>query len=238
MKIAKAVLALVVAGVCPVVADVPRDLAQAVRESYIFRTVLYGNVDVSATSGAVTLTGTVPDEKYRWLAEDTARATPGVTTVVNQVAVRPTVAEKSDEWIRLQFNNKLLLSRHLGPADIRASVQNGIITLEGTTADLVQKYLAEIFAKQIPGVTEVRNNLAADKLSSGHIDDPSLKGLVTFALRTHSPAQVQNIEVVPRDGEVTLNGTVPSALHKDIVTSLAESLPGVKEVTNNLATPS
>ncbi len=54
-----------------------------------------------ANEGVVTLTGTVGDGDLKALAEDTVSNLPGVTRVVDQIALDPALAEHSDRWIAI-----------------------------------------------------------------------------------------------------------------------------------------
>ena len=68
----------------PSAMDISSDIRRALHRSWSFSK---DNVLVSAMGGAVRLTGTVPTLDDRFVAADTAWCAPGVTSVVNDIAV-------------------------------------------------------------------------------------------------------------------------------------------------------
>jgi osmotically-inducible protein OsmY len=68
----------------PNATDISADIKRALHRSWSF---YQDNVSVSATGGAVRLTGTVPTFDDKWVAASTAWRAPGVTGVENNIAV-------------------------------------------------------------------------------------------------------------------------------------------------------
>ena len=105
--------------------------------------------------------------------------------------------------------------------------------------------LAGIYAKETPGVKEVRNDLkvpegatTAPVKTVGTVDDPSLRALVKFTLRSHQSTANLQPKITARDAHVTLEGEARSTPMKNFIGLLAETLRGVDRVTNNLSTTS
>ncbi len=63
----------------------------------------------------------------------------------------------------------------------------------------------------------------------------ALSRKVYAALAQHKEIDAGNISVVARDGTLTLSGTVQEARQIDAVAAIAQSVPGVRAVTNRLA---
>ena len=92
---------------------------------------------------------------------------PGVTRVVNRIEVMP--LSGFDDQIRASayrtiFNTGGLYRYALGGnPSLHIIVNNGRLTLEGVVADEMDKRLAYMAARQVPGVFSVTNNLRTDR---------------------------------------------------------------------------
>lgn len=69
--------------------EMDRKIEDAAKASYNYQTVLEDHVRVKAHEGVVTLTGTVQDKDDKALAEDTVKNLPGVTSVKNEITIKP-----------------------------------------------------------------------------------------------------------------------------------------------------
>src|ERR1700722_3522093 len=74
-------------------------IVDAAKNSYNYLTVLSNHVKVKSDDGVVPLSGTVPDNDQKALAEDTVKNLPGVVSVVNNIKVESEPAEHSDAWL-------------------------------------------------------------------------------------------------------------------------------------------
>jgi len=217
------------------------DIEREINSSYVYRAALSETVTVSAQNGAVTLVGSVPNENFKALAADVAGAVPGAGRVDNRLSVQAPAAEGSDAAIKTALQSRFLLGRNIGAAGIRIAVAQGVVTLTGTADNLVEMNLAGIYAKETPGVKDVRNELkvsdgatSAPVKTVGTVDDASLLALVKFALRSHQSTASLQPKVVAKDAQVTIEGEARSTPMKNFIGLLAETLRGVDRVTNNL----
>lgn len=219
-------------------ADVDRKIEAAAKASYNYRTVLEDNVKVKARDGVVTLTGSVPDPDHRVLAEDTVNNLPGVVQVDNQIKVVPPAPEHSDGWIATKIRTRLLLKGNVSAIDTTVEVKGGVVTLTGPAATMAQKELTTAYVKEIEGVKSVNNLLvvpavpADPRTFSDKIDDASITAQVKYALLTHKSTSALKTNVTTRDGLVSIKGEASSSAERDLVTHLAESVRGVKVVSN------
>jgi hyperosmotically inducible periplasmic protein len=217
-----------------------RKIEDAARASYNYRTVLENHVTVTANDGAVTLTGTVGDRDLKNLAEDTVSNLPGVTGVDNQIVLDPNLAEHSDGWIALKVRTQLLVRSNVSVANTKVSVQDGVVTLTGTADNLAQKELTGEYAKDIDWVKSVQNDIVVDAAPSNtqtmgeKIDDTSITTQVKYALLSHRSTSALKTGVTTMDGVVAVTGVADSAAEKSLVSKLAESIRGVKSVTNDM----
>jgi len=233
-------------------ADTDSQIESAAKASYNYRTVLQDHVQIKAHNGVVTLTGTVADSDQKALAENTVRNIPGVLSVDNQIKIG-NADQGSDDWIALKLRSKLLLKGNVSSANTHVEVKDGVVTLTGTADNTAQKELTEVYAKEITGVKSVRNQLQVMDISAKNtsasdsrestrqsrttgevIDDSAITSKVKYALLSHHSTSALKTDVQTREGVVTISGEAASDAEKTLVTKLAEDVPGVKSVTNNM----
>jgi osmotically-inducible protein OsmY len=144
---------------------------------------------------------------------------------------------------------------HLDRVGIEA---DGALLLQGEVAGLAQKKLALLRAAAVPGVTELvdRVHVAAEaparhlrsQLAEIYAREAAFAG---FEVREDIASGVLETEFEPVDGAaggaggcidievnegvVTLNGKVPSLMHKRLAGVMAWRVPGVRDVINGIA---
>ena len=220
--------------------ETDRKIEDAAKASYNYRTVLENHVNVKASDGVVTLTGTVGDKDLKVLAEDTVSNLPGVTRVDNQIALDPALAEHSDGWIAFKLRTQLLVRSNVSAANTTVRVKDGVVTLTGTADNLAQKELTGEYAKEIDWVKSVKNEIVVKASPSiaqtvgEKIDDASITSQVKYALFTHRSTSALKTKVTTTDGVVVITGEAANDAEKSLAGKLAESIRGVKSVTNNM----
>jgi hyperosmotically inducible protein len=119
-----------------------------------------------APDGTVTLLGQVSRPTLKSDAERAVRSIEGVERVVNNIQVLPT--SPNDDRIRREtyraiYGNEVLSQYQLRAVPpIHIIVDNGHLTLEGVVARQMEKQIAEMQAKSVPGVFSVTNNLKVE----------------------------------------------------------------------------
>jgi hyperosmotically inducible protein len=114
-------------------------------------------------SNTVVLTGQVVRPTMKKDAEAVARSVPGVKKVVNNIEVLP--LSPVDDTIRLRTYRAIYLREGFEKyaiqalLPIRIIVKNGNITLEGMVSNQMDKTMAEMAAKSVPGAFSVTDNL-------------------------------------------------------------------------------
>ncbi|MEK6286207.1 MAG: BON domain-containing protein [Acidobacteriota bacterium] len=130
------------------------------------------HVDSSNSPGKsgndVTLTGHVPTEDDKRVAEEIARSTKGVANVVNNLQVDPKTqaanAEKQyvpDLEIKAAVLQSILNNPTLKTQQIKVDVYNGEVRLTGVVQSSTQKADAESAARAIANVRDVDSNALA-----------------------------------------------------------------------------
>ncbi|HET7442763.1 MAG TPA: BON domain-containing protein [Terriglobales bacterium] len=116
--------------------------------------------------GTVTLLGQVARPTLKSDAERAVKNIEGVTRVVNNIEVLPT--SPNDDRIRREVYRAIYGNEVLSQYQLRAVppihiiVKNGNVTLEGVVSRQMDKQVAEIQAKSVPGVFSVTNNLRVE----------------------------------------------------------------------------
>lgn len=136
-------------------------IESSAKESYVFKTLLKGDdIDIQSRDGAVTLTGTVPEESHKTLAQETVSSLPGVTSVDNKLEVKGgTPKEYSDAWLITKVKTTLLFHRNVNALKTEVFAKDGIITLRGEATSAAQKDLTTEYAKDVEGVKNVNNEM-------------------------------------------------------------------------------
>lgn len=189
-------------------------------------------VDVAVANGVVTLTGTVPDLAQKLNMETTARRTPGVRQVVDQIRVVPPT-NVSDAQIVTAVQKAL--SQNLAASEAKAITvrsANGVVTLTGTLPSSYPKQLAMTLTSFVQGVVDIRNQIVV-KPATVRSDATILSDIKAhYAQNPIVPASQINVSVT--NGVVTLTGTVSSFVQADQAEAIARFVPGVIDVRNNL----
>jgi hyperosmotically inducible periplasmic protein len=121
--------------------------------------------------GSVTLRGAVVEPTLKSDAESAVKRIEGVEKVDNQIQVLPT--SPMDDRIRRATYRAIYGNEVLNQYSLRAVppihiiVSNGHVTLAGAVSSSMDKQVAEVQAKSVPGVFSVTNNLQVDNGGSG-----------------------------------------------------------------------
>lgn len=208
------------------------------------------HIDVASNEGVVTLTGQVPSEDIKSLAGEIARDTAGVTDVKNDISVDPAAKPSSesvhveDLEIRVAILEALNHSRELAGKNIEVKVENRSVTLSGSVETPTQRSGAEQIARAVDGVAGVTNELVvtnpqavAEPPTAGAAPSDSnaeLSKRVEFELFRTNAFNTQTMQIKAVDGTVTLSGTVRSRAEQMLSERVAQGVPGVKKVQNEL----
>ena len=147
---------------------------------------------------------------------------------------------KTDDPVRSteqKVYHELLKLPHYGVFDYIGFTVNGTtVTLTGKTYSLGTKAAAARYVKDIPGVSNVINNIEELPLSSfdDRIRRQALRTFSDHGLSGYFWETDPDVRFIVQNGRVTLEGFVHGQGDKDAMNILANGISGVFSVQNNL----
>ncbi len=184
-------------------------IASAVENEFRLEKGVFPNdVDVGASQGVVTLTGSVDNLLAKERAEKIAESIRGVRGVIDRVTVKP--MSRPDGAIHKDILMALLQDPTTESYQVAVSVQDAVVSLSGSVGSYGEKQLASRIAKGVKGVKEVRNDVAINYLAKR--TDPELAADVKARLQWDIWINGDLINAAAKDGKVTLTGIVGSAI--------------------------
>lgn len=191
------------------------------------------NISVYVDDGIVTLTGTVPSYQSRRYAETDAWLMDGVIEVNNDITVIYPEPTPADGIIKENTETVIQLHPDLEEQDITVSVDDQVVTLEGSVDSYWKKLEAGDVAQNSYGTTLVINNLEVTPGESV-VDDIIEQDILDAFDRNPYVVELDGDNVQVIDGKVTLSGTVDDWYERFTAQSIAAQTLGVIEVENNL----
>jgi osmotically-inducible protein OsmY len=151
--------------------------------------------------------------------------------LVIQSACASGPAKPDDEKIGFWVRQALTDDPRVLSSDVAVSVDSGIVTLDGSVRNLVERNFAEKETMKIDGVRGVINKL---EVNSVRRPDEELARIVKERIVNCMALTPENLKVQSLEGTVTLKGDVPSWNDFREAALLASETAGVRAVTNRL----
>jgi len=188
-------------------------------------------INVSVSHGVVTLTGEVDSYYKKMAAMDAIKVISGVRAIADDVHVGIYGGDsRTDTEIAEAAATAMSMHRDIDEKKIRISVDEGIVTLEGSVNwNFERRAVAEVI-KGLKGVRGINNyvNVRPD------VPPESIREQIRESLRRNVRLNADRIIVDVADSKVMLKGTVSSLAEGEDVEHAAWSAPGVVEVDNKL----
>ena len=198
----------------------------------------FHNVQAAVQDGIVTLSGSVSLYQQKLDAAKRIRKTQNVQGVRNVIAVNGETVP--DAALAAQLDRKLYYDRmgyDIAFNFVTASVQDGVVTLNGETRTEVGRDSALALVDTTAGVKDVVNNTKVAPVSFFD-DDIRIRALRAIyrdpVLSRYAIDPAKPIRIVVDRGKLSLYGVVGSAMDKEIAGIRADQVFGAFTVQNNL----
>ncbi|MEA2780395.1 MAG: hypothetical protein QOK29_1939 [Rhodospirillaceae bacterium] len=189
------------------------------------------DIGVTVNNGVVTLAGFVRSYDEKLDAEAAAKRVSGVLGVANDIEVRlPNIDRRPDPEIA---RDAVAAIRHRLPVaaeDIKVTVEEGRVTLEGEVEWHYQREGAERAVRRIKGVKSVNNRIRLRP----KWEPAEIKRKIEEAFQRSAVIEAERITVEADGGDVIVRGTVRSWAEREEAERIAWAAPGVRNVENQI----
>jgi osmotically-inducible protein OsmY len=149
-------------------------------------------------------------------------------------------SSSGDAGTTRKVKTALGLSKRLAGFDIGVGTSEGVVTLTGQVPSENAKSLAGEIARDTPGVSDVKNEIAVEpgaqpSSESVHVEDLEIRVAILEAFAHSRELGGKNIDVKVDNRAVTLSGSVETPAQRNGAEQIARAVDGVASVTNNLA---
>ena len=210
-----------------------KDIREAVEAELKFDPLVDdADIHVVNVNGDVALNGTVPSYPQYLEAAAAARRVGGVKDVHNHLeVVLPEEDFRDDAMLTTAANNALTLNVTV-PDGVEATALDGNVTLTGTVGYGQERAAAERAVSGLVGLRNVRNDIeiSYDVESPVDVDLHVQEALDRSALVPDD----SDVQVVTKDGVITLTGHVGTWAEHDAVVDAAWMARGVIDVSDDL----
>jgi osmotically-inducible protein OsmY len=189
------------------------------------------DVAVAVKNGVVTLSGFVRSYRQKRKVEEDVKRVSGVVGIANDIEVRlPVIHRRPDPDIARDIIEALKREVPLVWEQLKVTVDDGQVTLEGDVEWQYERELAEDAAFGVRGVKGIVNNIRIRP----QVPPVEIKRKIEEALRRAAAIDASQISVGANGSEVILRGAVRSWAEREEAERAAWRAPGVANVDNRI----
>jgi osmotically-inducible protein OsmY len=188
-------------------------------------------IGVAVMDGAVTLTGHVPSFAEKLAATRAAERVYGVKAVANDLKVKLAGSPRDDSDIARAIAHVLEWNVQIPEGQVRARVENGLVTLDGEVEHDYQRREVERMVRQVRGVTGVLDNIKV----TPPVSPESVQAEIEEAFKREAEVDARHIQVDVTDHTARLWGHVHSVKEAAAARAAAAAAPGIATVESHLA---
>lgn len=211
-------------------------VAEIQNKLYHAKVPQHGDVQVAFENGIATLTGTVDSVGVMQSAERAAAKVDEVTEVVGRITVH--AEDVTDQQIAEKARKEIVTYPFYHIFDnLQLRAENGELTVSGQVTDPFKKTDIGNFLANVKGVTRLQNDL--EVLPVSNYDD-QLRMAVARAIYNdpyfvhYATTALPSIHIVVKNGNVTLEGVVNSAMDRTKAENDARFAATFFSLVNNL----
>jgi len=141
----------------------------------------------------------------------------------------------SDMTLRHEVEEELDWDPRLDARDIGVAVKDGVVALTGQVSSYAERCAAEHAAQSVIGVRGVANDIVIKLPAENTRSDPEIAAIAVTTLKHNVSVPSEDIQVIVRDGWISLEGHVDHWFQKNAAQATLATLRGIKGITNNLA---
>ncbi len=188
-------------------------------------------VGVHIDSGVVHLTGEVDSYPEKMAVERAVKRVPGVTAIAQEMKVRLLDEyERNDEDMAGLIGNALEWNVSVPHDDVKVTVQDGWVMLDGTVDFWYQRNAAEEAVRNMVGVKGVTNRVLVKPSPTPQ----NLKEQIERNMVRVARLDARQVEVEVTSGKAILTGTVSTVAERDEAERAVCTAPGISEIENKI----
>ncbi len=137
----------------------------------------------------------------------------------------------NDRDIAGAVKTEFMIAPNINADSVNVRVSDGVVMLSGKTDNILTKKRSAKIAGSVTGVKSVVNNIMVTKTTRS---DAEVEDDLVTALANNPATDAFQVNTSVDNGIVNLSGTVKSWQEKELCRDVAESVRGVRDVTNNI----
>lgn len=189
------------------------------------------HIGVAAEDGAITLNGHVSTYPEKYATTKAVSRVQGVKSIVDHIEVNTRHSgPRDDTEIAKRIAHVLDWNVSIPDSDVKAIVQNGIVTMTGTVDHYHQREHVEKHVRHVRGVKGLLNHIETKAEPSR----TQIREDIQNALHRHAKMEANGVKVDVVGHTVTLSGHVKTMVDRDLIRRAVWATSGVQAVIDNI----